>query len=104
MSNPFTLITEPTAVRRILLAEGLLDLANEIVGDGFAFVPIECAEYWGLVIAEKNERGIVTHRVITAHKRVGAKLMAECFAEAMERCANSKGLPLYAKLQSTNQN
>lgn len=104
VQSPFSLITEPTAVRRILLAEGLLDLANEIVGDGFAFVPIECPEYWGLVIAEKAVDGTVSHRVITAHKRVGAKLMAECFAEAMELCANRKGLPLYAKLQSTNQN
>lgn len=104
MSNPFTLITEPTAVRRILLAEGLLDLANEIVGDGFAFVPIECAEYWGLVIAEKNERGIVTHRIITAHKRVGPKLMSECFAAAMEMMSNRTGYPIRAKLQHTNQN
>lgn len=58
----------------------------------------------GLVIAEKKEDGIVTHRVITAHKRVGPKLMAECFAECMEHCANSKGLPLYAKLQPMNKN
>lgn len=104
MSNPFTLITEPTAVRRILLSEGLLDMANEITGDGFAFVPIECTEYWGLAIAEKDQRGNVTHRVITAHKRVGARLMASCFAEAMEMLANSKGLPVHTKLQATNQN
>lgn len=100
--KPFSLITEPTAVRRILLAEGLLDLANEIVGDGFAFMQIECRDYWGLVIAEKDTRGIVTHRVITAHKQVGPRLMASCFAEAMEMLANKKGLPLYAKLQTMN--
>lgn len=103
-SNPFSLITEPTAVQRILLAEGLLDLATEITGDGFAFMPIECPQYWGLVIAEKKPSGNVYWRVITADKRVGTQRMTEVFAECMEHCAHSKGLPLYAKLQPMNKN
>ena len=102
--NAFTLITEPTAVQRILLDEGLTDLATEIKGDGFAFVPIESREHWGLAIAAKEPDGKVSHRILTCHKSAGKRLMAERFAAVMEHLANRIDRPVQVKLQYANQN
>ena len=102
--NAFTLITEPTAVQRILLTEGLTDLANEIKGDGFAFVPIESNEHWGLAIAAKEPDGKVSHCVLACHKSAGKHLMAERFAAVMEHLANRIDCPVRVKLQYANQN
>lgn len=104
MTRPFTLITEPTAVQRILLQEGLIDVANNIVGDGFVFVQIESPEYWGLVITHKDTDGTVSHRICICRKSVGAKLMAERFAAVMEHLAHGINCPIQVKLEHANRN
>ena len=104
MNSPFTLITEPTAVQRILLTEGLTDLATEIKGDGFAFVPIEFKDHWGLVIAAREPDGKVSSRVCVCKKEVGERLVAERFAAIMEHLSDRAGYPLMAKLETMNRN
>jgi len=103
-TSPFSNITEPTTVRRILLQEGLLDIHTNIVGDGFAFMTIECAEYWGLVVAGKEPCGTKSCRIVTCHKSAGPGRMAEVFAEIMEELAHQTGYGLRAKLEALNQN
>jgi hypothetical protein len=103
-NSPFSIITEPTAVKRILLAEGLTDLATEIKGDGFAFVPIDSPGQWGLVITYKAPDGEVSHRVVTCDKRVGKHRMASAFATVMEKFSNDIGQPMRVKLQELNLN
>jgi hypothetical protein len=104
MNYPFSIITEPTAVKRILLAEGLTDLATEIVDDGFAFVSIDSPGQWGLVITYKAPDGEVSHRVATCDKRAGRKCMASAFATLMERFSHDIGCPMRVKLQEQNLN
>jgi len=104
LTSPFSNITEPTTVRRILLQEGLLDVHNNIVGDGFAFVPIECAEYWGLVIADKQPDGKQSCRIVTCHKSAGLLRMTAKFAEIMDGLQRRTGYGMRVKLESLNQN
>jgi len=37
LASPFSNITEPTTVRRVLLREGMLDMADDLPLDGWAF-------------------------------------------------------------------
>ena len=104
LQSPFSLITEPTTVRRILLSEGLLDVAKEIVGDGFCFVPIECREYWGLVIAAKEPDGAISHRVVTCKKEAGPHRMSAGFAAVMEDLSNRCGHQCRFKIDSVDKN
>lgn len=102
LQSPFSLITEPTTVRRIILREGL-DMGNELPPDGWSFEQFEDREYWCLSINHREANGEVSHRIVTAHKSVGRQRMADTFAEVTVVLAGHKEV-MYAQRVATNLN
>lgn len=101
-SSPFSLITEPTAVRRIILREGL-DQGMELPPDGWSFEQFEDGEFWCLSINHREANGEVSHRIVTAHKSAGKKRMADCFAEVTIQMAGHKEV-MWTQRVATNLN
>lgn len=100
--NPFTLITEPTAVRRIQLLQGL-ELGRELPPDGWSFEQFSDREHWGLSINHREENGEVSHRIITARKTTNRQLVADTFATITIGLAGHKDC-MYVERVPTNQN
>jgi len=100
--NPFTLITEPTAVRRIHLLQGL-ESGDDLPADGWSFEPFSTDDHWGLSINHRERNEEVSHRIITAHKSIGARRMADTFAAITVHLAGHKDC-MYVQHVATNLN
>jgi hypothetical protein len=80
LTSPFSNITEPTTVRRILLREGLADMADDVTLDGWCFCSFNSPEHWCLAIAHRDKNNNVSHRIVTCHKSAGRERMGMIFA------------------------
>jgi len=103
LASPFSNITEPTTVRRVLLREGMLDMADDLPLDGWAFCSFDSPERWCLAIAHRNRRNNVSWRIVTCHKSVGEERMADAFADVTVELAGHKDT-LEVRTQPTNRN
>jgi hypothetical protein len=103
LNSPFSNITEPATVRRILLREGMLDMADDLPLDGWAFRSFDSPEHWCLVVAHRDRRNNVSWRIVTCHKSVGEELMADAFATITVELAGHKDT-FEVRTQPTNRN
>lgn len=101
-TSPFSLITEPTACRRIVLLHGLSDMPETIRNFGFAFAAIETDEHHCLVICSKAPSGATDYRIVTAEKRIPAKLISATWAAIIESLTS--GLPFDGHLEQLERN
>jgi len=90
LTSPFSNITEPTTVRRILLREGLADMADDVTWDGWCFSTFTSPEHWCLAIAHRDKNNNVSHRIVTCHKSAGEQRMADAFATITIELAGHK--------------
>jgi hypothetical protein len=90
LTSPFSNITEPTTVRRILLREGLADMADDVQLDGWCFSSFQSSDYWCLAIAHRDKNNNVSHRIVTCHKSAGAQRMVDAFATITIELAGHK--------------
>jgi hypothetical protein len=90
LTSPFSNITEPTTVRRILMREGLADMADDVQLDGWCFSTFNSQDYWCLAIAHRDPNNNVSHRIVTCHKSAGPERMGMMFATITLELAGHK--------------
>lgn len=103
LQSPFSLITEPTAVRRIILREGL-DNGDRLPPDGWSFEQFESDEHRCLSINHREANGEVSHRIVTAHKSLPSEIIADCFADVTVLLAGHKEVMFEVEKVAMNLN
>jgi len=103
MSVPVKIIDNQDTCRKVLLHAGFSDLAEQIVGEGFAFTPVEGREFMGLVAAQKRGSE-VQYRIFCVEAKHGHEAIIKAFTEIMENAAKNEGSPLRIELQDIGRN
>lgn len=98
MSNQIhTIITDQAECRKVLAKAGFMDLAAQIVGEGYAFTPVMGDTWFGMAAAQKRP-GKVEYRIYCVDQKHGDEAALKVFASLMEQAAEHENSPLRLQL------